>query len=116
MLSKYGPLLIELVFDISIEYIFDSKILSTTVSFISVPILKISFSSGPNFISLCKNFPYNESFDTSMSFRPSLDNFFALRKLIFSPDLITTLPDFASTTSCKKISHFDKTHLQFLFL
>ena len=78
------------------------SILSTTVSFISVPILKISFSSFQNLISVCRNFPYKASFETSISFKPSLNNFFALRKLIFSPNLITTFPVFASTTSSEK--------------
>ena len=31
------------------------------------------------FISLCKNFPNNDSFETRISFNPSLDNFLALR-------------------------------------
>jgi len=37
-----------------------------------------------------------------MSFKPSLANFFAFKKLILSPNLITTSPVFASITSSEK--------------
>ena len=62
-----------------------SKIFSKIVSFSSVPILKVLPSSSFILTSLCKNFPYKDSFDIKISFNPSLANFFALRKLTFSP-------------------------------
>ena len=72
------------------------------VSFNSVPILNTPSSSSLTLTSLCKNLPYNESLDTKISFKPSFDSFFAFRKLIFSPSLITTFPVFASITSSEK--------------
>ena len=61
------------------EWIFASIILLIIVSLSSVPILNISFSSLFIFISVYKNLPINDCFDTRISFKPSLNNFFALR-------------------------------------
>ena len=69
------------------------------MSFNSVPILN---KSSPILISLCKNLPYNESVETKISFKPSFASFFAVRKLIFSPNLTTTLFVFASIASSEK--------------
>ena len=54
------------------------------------------------FLDLYKNLPYNDSFDTNISFNPSLASFFAVKKLIFSPNLITIFLVLASTTSSEK--------------
>ena len=95
----YGPLFIELVFEISTKSILFSIILFKIVSFISVPIFNIS---SPILISLCRNLPSNDWFDTYISFKPSFANFFAVKKLIFSPILTTTLLFLASITSSEK--------------
>jgi len=74
-------------------------ILLIIVSFISVPILK---TSSPTVISQCKNLPYKDSLETKISFRPSFESFFAVKKFIFSPNFTTTLLFFASITSSEK--------------
>ena len=89
----------ELVFEIIILFILFSIIFSIIVSLSSVPIL----NSSSNMLSfLCKNLPLKYSLDTSISFNPSLCNFLAWRKLVYCPDLIITLLDFASITSSEK--------------
>ena len=102
MVNKYGPLLIEFVTEICKECIFASNICWITASLSSVPIEKVPSSSSLTFTSLCKNFPNNESLVTKISFKPSLDSFLAFKKLILSPNLITTSPVFASVTSYEK--------------
>ena len=99
VVNKYGPLFIELVIEISIEFIPASKILSIIVSFNSVPILNIPSGSLLIFTSLWRNLPNKDSFEIRMSFKPSSNSFFALRKFIFSPSLITVFPVFASIIS-----------------
>jgi hypothetical protein len=59
-------------------------------------------SSSLTLTSLCKNLPNKDSLDTKISLRPSLANFFAFKKLILSPNFITTSPVFASITSSEK--------------
>ena len=66
------------------------------MSFNSVPILN---KSSPILISLCKNLPYKESVETKISFKPSLANFCAVTKFIFSPSFTIIFPDFASIIS-----------------
>ena len=92
----------EFVVEILIKFIFASKIFWIIVSLSSVPILNVPSSSSLTFISECKNLPYKESWETNISFNPSLASFLAFRKLILSPELITTLLVFASITSSEK--------------
>ena len=73
-----------------------------TVSLSSVPIAKVPSSSSLTLTSRCKNFPNKDSLDTKISLRPSFANFLAFKKLILSPNLITTSPVFASITSSEK--------------
>ena len=81
---------------------FASSICWITVSLSSVPIEKVPSSSSLTLTSLCRNFPNKDSLDTKISFSPSFANFFALKKLILSPNFITTSPVFASITSSEK--------------
>ena len=74
------------------------------VSFNSVPILKIS---SPTEMSLWRYLLYKDSFDTNISFKPSSYNFFAFKKLIFSPSLTTTFPFLASIISSEKFKELD---------
>ena len=92
----------ELVTEIWSEWILASKICWITVSFNSVPILNVPSSSSFTLISLCKILPNNDSLETKISLRPSFSNFLAFKKLILSPNFITTLPVFASITSSEK--------------
>ena len=74
------------------------------MSFNSVPILNTPSSSSLIFTSLCKNLPNNDSLETKISFKPSLANFFAFKKLNYevsdnvihklSVDYIKHLSDF----------------------
>ena len=95
--------MIEFVIEISIEFMLASKICLIIVSFSSVPIPNVpSSSSSLTLTSLCKYFPIKDSWDTKISLSPSVASFFALKKLILSPSLITTFPVLASVTSSEK--------------
>ena len=92
----------EFVTDICKVWIFASSICWIIVSLSSVPILNLPSSSSLTLTSLCKNFPKRDSLETKISLSPSLANFLAFKKLILSPNFITTSPVFASITSSEK--------------
>ena len=82
--------------DISILVILFSKILVIIVSLSSVPIERLSSSM---IIYLCKYFPYNDSLETRISFKPSSNNFLASKKVTLAPNLTTVFLVLKSTIS-----------------
>ena len=72
-------MLIGFVLDISTVFIFEEVIFCKISSVISVPILPVSSLI---LISLCKNFPVKDLFETKISW-PSFDSFLAIKNLVY---------------------------------